>query len=116
MAHSEGSEPSHRAVDCARGQMCAHFLVVAVGGDGPDHIGGVDVLKSSLHSFVIEIADYLSFEEDTNILSVKKHTGSLMLPELSFSTPLLSFLRSLTPDPAPSATTITKCLFILSCS
>lgn len=96
--------------------MSAHLLVIAVCRDSADHVGGIDVLECSLHSLFIEIVDDFCSEEDADILSDRKYTGSLMLPELSFSAPLLSFLRSLTPDPAPSATTITKCLFILSCS
>lgn len=45
----EAGEASHGSVDCAGGQVRAHFSVVAVGGDSPDHVGGVDVFEAAVN-------------------------------------------------------------------
>lgn len=115
VAHRKRSETGHRSVDCARGQMCAEFAVVAVGWDCSDHVGGVDVFESSWNSLRFAEFDYFVFEENADILDRRLHTGGLMLPEPSRSTPFPSFSKSLTPSPAPSATTITRWRLIFSC-
>ncbi len=42
------------------------------------------------------------------------NTGSLIFPESSFTACYFNDYKSWTPFPAPSATTITKCLFFFN--
>lgn len=84
MSNSKGRETCHCAVNCACGQICAKFSVVAVGGHCPDHISWVDILQSGIQLLLLEVGDDLSFQKDSDILSKIDSTGSLMFPDWSF--------------------------------
>ena len=116
MPDSKGGEAGHGPVHCVRSQFSAQLAVVAVCRHSPDHVGWVDVFERGVHLLLLEVADDFGFEEDPDVLNASVSTGSFMFPDWSRYAPLVSFCKSLTPDPAPSATTITKCRFAFSCS
>ena len=55
VTHCERGEASHGSVNGIRGQVGAHFAVVAVGRDCSNHVGWVDVLQGCLETFFLEI-------------------------------------------------------------
>ncbi len=144
MSHSEVSEPCHRSMYCTRCQMSTQLPVIRIGWNCSDHVRRVDVFKGahdesigvdrfglsftflkclelliiflSLLScpFITVFGDSL-FQEISNILNKNMVTGNLTLLEASLTPPYFSCFTSLAASPAPSATTITRCFFILSC-
>ena len=114
--NSKGRVPRHGPVDCTRRQMGAKLSVVAIGRHCSDHIGGVDVFERGEQALLLAVANDFGFEEDADVLHGGTRTGNLMFPDWSTYAPSFNFFKSRTPLPAPSATTITKCRLIFSCS
>lgn len=112
----ECCKPCHGSMDCTRRQMSAHFAVISIGWYCSNHISRVNVLKGCFQLTDLTIFNNLCFQKLTNVLCHNELTLRMVFPEPSFVTASFRDATSRTPRPAPSATTITKCLRILSWS
>jgi hypothetical protein len=49
--------------------MGTEFPVVAVGRNGSNHIGGIDVFEGGVHTFLLAISNDLCLQKDPNVLN-----------------------------------------------